>query len=185
MSSKYKSKTEEFAVADALSIANQEIADLADEMRTWADNLEGGNLGHTDKAQRVAEAADSLEGIEQQEDLHEEAESARCTVTIQVVRSARYSPSRAVRAANAAAMLQAAAGAIQDRISELEELKREHELKHEEPQEGATADGPEAEACADEIARIEDAISELESQADSIEQAASELEGIEFPGMFG
>lgn len=176
MSSKYKAKTEEFSVADAVSMANDEVAQLAEEMREWADNLEGGNLGHTDKAQRVAEAADTLEGIEQQEDLHEEAEALRCTVTLQVVRSARYSPSRAVRAANAATMLQAAAGAIQDRLGDLEIEK--HELE-------AAAQAEETDKHDDRLAEIESAMSDLESQADSLEAAASDLEGVDFPGMFG
>jgi uncharacterized protein Yka (UPF0111/DUF47 family) len=53
--------------------AASEIADLADEMVNWRDNMSGTNLESTDKYSRVEEAADALESV-QPDDISEPAE---------------------------------------------------------------------------------------------------------------
>jgi hypothetical protein len=49
---------------EAVGVDGSEVESLAEEMRTWADNLEGGNLGSTSKCEEVSECADELEGVE-------------------------------------------------------------------------------------------------------------------------
>jgi hypothetical protein len=52
------------SIADAVSEAHGELQGLAEEMRSWADNLEE-KFSSTDKYARVSEAADTLEGFEE------------------------------------------------------------------------------------------------------------------------
>ncbi|MCI4320517.1 MAG: hypothetical protein L3K23_10400 [Thermoplasmata archaeon] len=52
------------ARVEGLSIDESIKEELADEMRTWADNLDSGNLGHTSKHDEVEQAADEVEGID-------------------------------------------------------------------------------------------------------------------------
>jgi hypothetical protein len=43
------------------AFSTSEVQDLADEMRSWSDNVQGTNLENTDKMQTVSETADTLE----------------------------------------------------------------------------------------------------------------------------
>lgn len=43
------------------SFSSSEIEDLASEMRSWSDNVQGTNLENTDKMQTVGETADTME----------------------------------------------------------------------------------------------------------------------------
>ncbi len=52
------------SIADAVSEAHGELQGLAEEMRSWAFNLEE-KFSSTDKYARVSEAADTLEGLEE------------------------------------------------------------------------------------------------------------------------
>lgn len=149
------------SIQDLISDANSQVEELAGEMRSWYDNLPE-NLQSGERGERVGEAADTLEGIsqpdvpKQMEELAQKAEDEGDEQGIKTV----YYPgtnvsSRADRAAEAAGMYRAAAEAVREFV------------------EDAKVDDPEFDG------------GDLESFADECESAADELEGVEFPGMFG
>lgn len=158
--------TVKYDVGTAIDNARQEIEDLAGEMREWAENLESGNLDHTEKAQRVSEAADALEAL----DVPEPDDEFQITDTLKLELSAEqmtfdFTPmkrkrgylSRRNRAAEAANLLESAAGAIRNHIEN----------------DYSDADDDDLDFSA------------LEQLADELESVASELQDVEFPGMYG
>jgi class 3 adenylate cyclase len=62
--SAYKSQTIDSTVGDAIAEAFGELQSLRDEMRETADNMESGGMGHMDKAQNAAAAADMERVVE-------------------------------------------------------------------------------------------------------------------------
>ncbi len=50
--------------AEKVGVDFSELESLAEEMRSWADNMDSGNLGHTSKYDEVEEVAGILEGID-------------------------------------------------------------------------------------------------------------------------
>jgi hypothetical protein len=54
----------EISIADAASEAYEELQTLAEEMRQWADSIEE-KFSHTEKYERISEAADTLENIQE------------------------------------------------------------------------------------------------------------------------
>lgn len=59
---KYKQVSEKFTVEDGLDIS--EIESLRDEMREWVDNMSGTALENTGKYQMAETAVDTLDGVD-------------------------------------------------------------------------------------------------------------------------
>lgn len=173
MSGSYKSEKETHAVTSAICDGFMGLQELRDEMREVADNMENGNLGHTDKAQRCQEAADTLESYcDNEPDVPDDFSDLMVEVFIQRNRRKGRSESRAVRCSNACALLSAAA----DRIREWAEEKQEERNKIEDDANGNAT--PEAEALDEKISNAEDLAGELED-------VVSNCEGVDFPGYYG
>lgn len=134
---------------DLVQEAFGDITSLAEEMRTWADNMEE-KFGATQKFQDVEAAADALENLDEPD------------VTITALNDHKLSwqdprprlrgYSRATRAMHACDMLRA----VEDKMRELED-----ELPPDDPQHDAAT-----------------------ALAEECENLISELEGIDFPGMY-
>lgn len=135
-------------VGDAIS----EIESLAGEMREWADNLENGGLGHTQKYEDVTAAAESLEAVS-------EIEVPSIIDHMTLKYSESYNPrkgrgeSRAVRLANAVTILETAREVASNWLDGLPKEDENREA--------------------------------VETFTDELDNAISEVEGVEFPGMFG
>lgn len=99
-------------VSECIDDGLAELQSLGEEMREWADNMENGNLGATQKCQDVGAAADTLEGLDTSIEVPDSA--AEEEVKYQSGSKGR-SLSRSLRRDNAVAMLQAA----RDRLEEL------------------------------------------------------------------
>ena len=139
-------------ICDAFS----EIESLADEMRSWFDNLSEG-LQSADRGQRVEQAADALESLSQP-DMTELVDKIQAVFLPEL-----KATSRTARATEAADMLRTASQKLTDWMDDLEEN-----------QESVTIDGVEYKFD----------LSDIESIRDDAEEAANELEGVEFPGMY-
>lgn len=100
-------------IAEAITYAFSDVQQLADEMRSWADNMEE-KLSHTEKYDRVSECADTLEGCEEPT---VETNLEALEVTYPVTNYGKRNPSRAARCGDAVAVLQA----IVERLNEIEE----------------------------------------------------------------
>jgi len=64
MTKRGKNTTETADALGALEIAGNEFAELAEEMRNWADSMASANMEHLDKYQEVEAAADALENAD-------------------------------------------------------------------------------------------------------------------------
>jgi hypothetical protein len=158
LAEKYYTYTVDSLIDDAFSV----IEELAGEMREGFDNMEGGNLGSTQKCQTYGETADTLEGVNAP-DLPDALNN------IKVIRypSTSKSTGRAHRASEASSDLNLAADAIEEWVTDKREMLDERDDDdNEETEEELDLDG-------------------LDSLAEELRNAASELEGCEFPGMFG
>ena len=153
------------SASELMSEAYSEITSLAEEMRSWYDNLTD-TLQQNDRGQRVDEAANTLESISEQDsiDLMNEVEVYHLP--------SLDTSSRSKRAAEAASILQSVAAACHDYVSEHRgEAKTEDDEKSEESDDSGTA-------------YEESDYDELDSIADQCENDAGEVEGVEFPGMY-
>lgn len=141
----------ELSLETALDDAFSEVENLADEMRSWYDNMPE-NLQQGDKGCRVDEAASALENVQRLE-LPECLNSER---KISVGRIDGRKTSRAAR--------------LSEAVNLLELVKADAEqFVHDELEEG------------DE----DNEADEVNSFVNELQQAIDELEGVEFPGMFG
>lgn len=198
--SAYKSQTIDSTVGDAIAEAFGELQSLRDEMRETADNMESGGMGHMDKAQNAAAAADTLDSVADNEpDMPGESADLKVTACIAVQRRKGRGTSRAVRCENAAALLEGAVDALD---TEMERLRgeaaacRESASSCEADADAAREDDPpDLDAAGDadsEAAAFESQADEYESNADEYESLRDELQnaideigGVEFPGMYG
>lgn len=150
------------SVASLIEDAYAAIEELAGEMREGYDNMEGGNLGSTQKCQTYGETADTLEGVNAP-DLPDALNN------IEVIRypSTSKSTGRAHRASEAASDLNLAADAIEEWVTDKREMLDERDDDdNEETEEELDLDG-------------------LDSLVEELRDAAGNVEGCEFPGMFG
>lgn len=156
------------AVADAFSGAEE----LKDELQSWYDNLHE-NFQNGTKGEELNEAIGTLEGLTQP-DVPTDIELENVSYS---ERSGRKGQSRAARRDTLASMLQAAADHARQRSSELGELEYDEDG---EPKEGPASVGnpPDTEEARDEL------VQDLDTFADECESAVSDLEGVEFPGMY-
>lgn len=150
---------------DLMNQAYEEITTLGEELRGWFDNLSEG-LQQSSNAERINEAADALENISAQD-------SIDMLSDIEV-----YHPpcldcsSRSKRAGEVASILNDVASAIREYDSENRENASDSEDDSEE-------DPVEKSNYSD--SDFDEAI----SIADQCETDAGEVEGIEFPSMYG
>lgn len=111
MSKSYRAVTVEQPMSSAVEGAINDLMELAQELRSWSDNMQESNLRESEKAQLVSEAADTLEQIEEV-DIPECLDELKVSYTIMRHVNKKYPGSREVRCSNAAAALSAAASAI-------------------------------------------------------------------------
>ena len=147
------------SAADLMNDAYAEITALGEEMNEWYNNLSEG-LQQTDKAERINSAAEALEGIDSQDptDLMTDIEVYHLPMLDAL--------SRADRLSEATSILNDVAGAVHDFVSE------------------QRANAPEEES-EEEPEYSEDDLDEVDRIADQCESDASELDSVEFPGMYG
>lgn len=132
-----------------------EIESLAGEMREWYDNMPEG-FQQGDNGSRVDEAANTLENLGQ-------PDLAEIMAEIKTVYyPALDADSRSARASEAGDMLLSAASAIQEYVSE---------------------NKPEDEEAKETESQID--WDDLESVAQQCEDDGNEVQGVEFPGMYG
>lgn len=162
----YKDVPYKTTAHNAYEDGKSELESLGEEMREWADNLEAGNLGHTEKYEQVNSAADEIENavsnLPEAPDWLEEIGEVEFSQSVS--RRKGRAPSRAVRRDNAVASLRAAFEAVSAKASEL----------------GEKDDDPESEEGSETKERIQ----EMEEFASEIESACDEADGAEFPGMY-
>lgn len=101
------------SVEDAFSV----IAELGDEMRSNADNMQGTNLEQTEKYTTTEEAADTLEAISAP-DVPEVISDIGIEWSEAINKRKGRGESRDVRLSNALACIEAAAGAAQAWLEE-------------------------------------------------------------------
>lgn len=162
-------KTQRFTVSaeSLVSDAQSSCEDLANEMREWYDNLTEG-LQQTEKADRINEAADLLEGLDF--DVPKDVEGVLQHIT------AFHPPmlncnSRADRASDASDMLINVKDAIEEWVEE----------NRPEGQKTATMTFGEGDDK-EEVEVDFDALSEF---ADHLDELSDEIQSVEFPGMYG
>lgn len=154
---RHKIAVVESTVADALADAYSELESLAEEMRSWHDNMPE-NLQYGDKGSAVEEAATALEEASSDpKDLPEwwDENETRTALRITLHEATKKRKSRADRCGDAVGRL----SAVIDILEQQADVLRANEA-HE---------------------RAE----ELDTLKDEIEQHKDAAEGVEFPGMFG
>lgn len=149
-----KYQTREASLADAANEAYGDLQGLGEEMREWADNLEE-KFSNTDKYQRVSEAADTLEGLNEP-DYPDWANATKVQITELIKKPKR--PSRASRRDDACSILQVCMEACQEWLDEHTEVKEGAELE------------------------LSGTIEQLQNDLESLKD---EAEAVEFPGMYG
>lgn len=134
-----------------------ELEELGSECRELVDNVEGTGLRETQRIQTFDETASTLEGLNAP-DVPECVAEVTISYHESVPARKGRSPSRAARCQNAAAVLQAAAEAAQQWLEDTEAAPEDTD---------------------------EEKRSEVEDFIQSLEEAVSEAEGCEFPGLRG
>lgn len=158
MASSYKAEQRTGTLAQALSDAASDLSGLRDEMRDWADNMEGNNMGHLDKCQEARDCADLLDCADQlPSDPPDAVKDAALTWSDSVNRRKGRGESRAVRRDNAVARLRAV-------IEHCDEWLEENEDDGNNP--------------------VPDGYDDVEAFRDEVQSVADEVEGAEFPGMY-
>lgn len=185
---KVKRTKEIYIIADAVEGGLSDLQELADEMRTWADNMEGTGLENTQKYYDVSEVADALEGIADCIDIPE----AYAGVEIEVSIAAKRGQPRWLRRDNALACLQAAHDYLSDAADNLRHEAQEAYYEASVSQvEFLGTDEDQADDLRAAIEEYEEQGGMREAEADELDGAISELENtiseteyVEFPGMF-
>ena len=165
---KYKQVPHQFTVGEALDIT--EIMGLRDEMQEWVDNMSGTALENTQRYQTAEDALYELENASQidfeeiwspiTEDCGftvEQLKSLEFTCSLFQPRSKRQSCSRAYRLSNCLTHNYAALDTLEGYLEELKETG------------GAKAE----------------VVGEVLNTISNIRDQLEELEGVEFPGMYG
>ena len=154
----YKVVPIETTVVAAIGDAMSEFQTLGEEMRETADNMEGANMGHMQKCQDAAEAADELEQHTDEPYVPEFLQDLKVTTTELRNRNKRRGNSRSTRLSNAQSLLQAARDCVQEFIDEKQK------------------DDPDGKEAERQIEKAEQLIIDLDEHC--------EFE-VNFPGMFG
>ena len=142
----------------AFDSAKGDLESLTQEMTDWRDNMDGSGLENTSKFESVSTAADSLESGNGNMESVEIPESIKAD-TVEWTEF-KHADARWRRLSN----LLGAINAVKEHASEKADQLRS-------PAEG--------------VAPNEDAAQELDEFVSSIEDVVSEIEGVDFPGMYG
>jgi len=167
-------------VGSFISDAYSEITGLGEEFREIYDNATEG-LQQTQVNQTRSETADACESLSEPSVNSSILDEIECSTMLDMGKTyrGRQTQSRACRADNAASMFNAAADAVRQWVEDhpmlddnaTKQEKKDHDAMLE-------ANGWDA-----------DAFSEAHDEADQVisecEDCASEIEGMEWPGMFG
>lgn len=156
----YKTEKVEGTVADFVEDAYSEFQALGEEMRTWADGLNEGNLGQTDKYSAIDECASALEEYTEAPEVPGAISDEKVDTMIMVPDRRNRQPSRATRLENAIGKLQCVASLCESAGDDLENSDLDEEEK-------ATA------------------TEEIDTFKTTIEEVIDNLSGVEFPGMYG
>lgn len=156
----YKATTRVLKLFDAMSEGTGEVDTLLEEMQEWQSNMEGNSMEALPKYDEVCECVTNLEGVQStlqdaEEPKDDKLAALEVTVTEMVPSDKRRQTSRATRAGNAASCLEA----VKEKVEEYAEGLKD--------QDQADFKGT------------------LEELAGKLGEAADELQGIDFPGMFG
>lgn len=174
--------TVESFISDGFS----EITSVGEEFREIYDNAPE-NLQQTDLNQTRDETATTIEGLDEPSVSSSILEGLECSCQIDngKMYRGRMSQSRACRAGNGVAMLRAAAEAIQEWLDNNDEM----------PDISDDTDAEQLEERAAFLRKLEEkgwdaddyneAREEAEDVVSTIEGIADEVDGLEFPGMFG
>lgn len=177
----YKSVEYKSSLTGLVEEGYSDLEELGSECDEASSNFP--NSSHP-KAEAFADAASTLQGFSNPEcDVLEEYDE-ECACQVQVNRDKRKGPSRAVRAANAAAKLTAAADAMKAKAEALREEAGDVDPDEDDPDEDGIS---EQEKTDRELKKekLEADADSLEEAADQMESDASEAEGVEFPGLYG
>lgn len=150
------STTRETTIEEAVQDAISEVESLRDEMNEWRDNIEE-RFGGTEKYERVSEAADQLDNV-QEIDIPESLREMKVTVVSQRKSSKKSPYPRWLRLQNAIEAL----GAVRSLLEE----------------------GTENSLIEDDQKKI-DLTDDVEQLMTDVGDAIDNLEGVEFPTMFG
>jgi hypothetical protein len=180
-----KTSTVNDVVESVIGSAWEEITGLGEEFREIYDN-QSENLQNTDLNQTRLATAEAVEGLSEPSVSSSILAELDVTYTVDNGRvyRGRQNQSRACRASNAAAGFRAAAEAIEAWLGEHEELEDLEE-----------SDVSSLRARADALEKLEnegidpsdyeEARNEAEELAGQLNEIADEIEGMEWPGMFG
>lgn len=196
MARKYKTATRTCSALGAFEEAKSEIESLRDEMSEWADNLENGNLGHTEKFDAVSEARDNLDNAVSDldgVDFPTATGDKEITYTESTPYGRKGQP-RWMRLSNAVSMLEAAKDALEGAKERVDEASggEDAPCECEDTPEDAETPGDHHELdcplCRGEgfVADDEEEAEEIDfdSAINDIDNALSNLESVEFPGMY-
>jgi adenylate kinase family enzyme len=156
-----------------------ELEELANECREIVDNASEG-LSQTQRIQTLGETADALESVETSVDIPDSLTDEVVDWTEQEPQRRNRGLSRASRRDNAIAGAQAVA----ERCREIE-----NEDDPDEPEQGADETDEAFQArmaeYEEEDKQLADKKSDATALADELENLIGEVEGLEFPGMYG
>lgn len=167
------------SASEAVDTARTILEELQEELQSWYDNLPE-SFQDGSKGEALQEAID---GLQSATDYLEDAPECAMDCDGFTVRALPKRASRADRCAYAVSILAGAAEVARSQIDTLNEANEAVEAPEDEPKDKEEDDTQEA--VAKGVAKREEAVSELESWADSLESAQSEAEGVTFPGMYG
>jgi len=151
------------SIEDLVSNARGTIEELADELRSWHDNLPE-SLQDGDKGSTLEESASTLEGLDISDPPDWTTDTDHTNAITTVFFPDLKCESRADRASEASEELRAAAERLREEAEDLEKPK--DDVTHEENKKRAEQGD------------------ELSNLADEYESAADEISGVEFPGMY-
>lgn len=166
----------ESAVTDAVSTLREE---LGEEMRSWHDNMSE-NLQNGDKGSAVEEAASALEDIN-------DPSVPDCIKQLQLpvvyntsTKNSKKGDPRWLRRDNATAALSGAIDAVNDWVSDMQQLIENLPEDAEDDTEISLSDD-----VAISKSELEGQISEAEQFVQELEEIKDSADGVEFPGMYG
>jgi hypothetical protein len=162
----YKTVERKADLTACISGAYSEITSLAEEMQEAYDNMTGGGMSDSHpKVEVVSNARDTLEGKDEPE-IDGLLEGIEVTWSEQIPKDKRHAIARWARLSNASAALSAAADTL--RAASADEHK------------------PEGDSDEDFDEDFETLFDEAKEElADTLEETVGEIDGVEFPTMFG
>jgi hypothetical protein len=170
----YKLIQRTYTLEEAWDEAFSEIEGLAEEIRSWYDNLQGTNFENSDRASMLDDAATTLENV-YRPDCPEAIKDIQVVCLVSVPKSKRQGTSRAVRLENALTLIQDISSVIEDEDNMKEQIKKYLE-----------ASGNEYKTEEDLESAIQEAYDEASSFKDDIDGVYGDLDGsVEFPTMRG